>query len=423
MRGFVTTAVRIFQKNLSENISGSQKHYSRKYSSHSAQIQSLLDKVRERDGLKPVQPHIESLIGGASSTTDSAGNESLSSDSDNTNFAGAGSGGLDIADKTQLILQSAHPVRYIVEREVKKLEKSGPTQVSYHDWVMIFGRSLGVTRDMNRDDFLRFEQRLNTISNAAECGMFSSDVHQTVVNIPADLKSSKTLVQFNMGNKYAVLVGDYFAIRTIFFAEKAKSSAVIIAITNGVEEFTSAPFSSNLIDPNIWYPFIPSPKLTYRDWEDYNIKAPGYFTGGLYAVLTVCPNRLDQDTHFNRKMRSLVPNLNLFLKTLAELNDFEGPEHTMLSPFLFTSLPAILFQEKNPAVFDYFRAKHAQPNSQPSDPLTDDVELNVVRQEIKKSEAMERTKELLQGYARNSKEAMVNIGTDLFYVSVFSRAD
>jgi hypothetical protein len=64
-------------------------------------ISEILNRVKERDGLEAAPPNIQYLIGRASRA--GAG-------------TGKGSDTLDIADKTQLILQSSHPVRYIVER-------------------------------------------------------------------------------------------------------------------------------------------------------------------------------------------------------------------------------------------------------------------------------------------------------------------
>jgi len=64
-------------------------------------ISEVLSRVYEKDGVRTAPPNIQYLIGRAST-----GNKDSEPVSDN----------LDIADKTQLILQSSHPVRYIVER-------------------------------------------------------------------------------------------------------------------------------------------------------------------------------------------------------------------------------------------------------------------------------------------------------------------
>ena len=57
----------------------------------------ILSKVRHRDGLPQVSSHIEHLVGRVSSVE-----KDMPS--------------LDLSDKTELILQSSHPVRHVVER-------------------------------------------------------------------------------------------------------------------------------------------------------------------------------------------------------------------------------------------------------------------------------------------------------------------
>ena len=66
----------------------------------SVKIGRILDRVRVRDGLGSTYPHIQYLIGGSKEVGGVQGE----------------AGTLDIADKTQLILQSSHPVRYIIQR-------------------------------------------------------------------------------------------------------------------------------------------------------------------------------------------------------------------------------------------------------------------------------------------------------------------
>jgi len=80
-------------------------------------------------------------------------------------------------------------------------------KLNYHDWVTIFGRSLLPEQETRRDTF---ESQLEFIANAAESGMFSSDVHQTVMDIPPGSTHlpNHILHELNLGNKYAVLVGE-----------------------------------------------------------------------------------------------------------------------------------------------------------------------------------------------------------------------
>ena len=190
--------------------------------------------------------------------------------------------------------------------------------------------------------------------------MFSSDVHQTVVNTPTSITDPKLLTQLNLGNKYAVLVGDYFAIKAIYFAERAKSNKVLLSITQGVEDFASAPFFSNLVNSSIWIPSVPSRRASLQDWINYNIKASGYFTGGLGAVLKVTPQQLDLNSDLNQRMKRFVHNLVCFVKIVLELDDFHSESHMMVSPFLLISLPAVLYQLRNPNAFDFLRSPSRQ---------------------------------------------------------------
>jgi len=114
-------------------------------------------------------------------------------------------------------------------------------------------------------------------SSAAESGMLSSAVHETVVDVPDD--SNNIVSECNMGNKFAVLVGDYFAIRTIYMAEKVKNNRTMMHVNRGVEEFTCAHFKSGLIRVDSPYPFILSPTATLEDWISFNVNGSGYFTG------------------------------------------------------------------------------------------------------------------------------------------------
>lgn len=63
-------------------------------------IEEILSKVRHRDGLPKITSHVEHLVG---RVTESTGSE-------------RDMPGLDLGDKTQIILQSNHPVRYTLER-------------------------------------------------------------------------------------------------------------------------------------------------------------------------------------------------------------------------------------------------------------------------------------------------------------------
>ncbi|CAG7663817.1 unnamed protein product, partial [Allacma fusca] len=85
--------------------------------------------------------------------------------------------------------------------------------LKYQDWVALFGRSLqtplqnsflGSHPEVKRS----FHEKLCSIATASECGMFSSDVHQTVV----------------------------------------KSSPVLLDIVRGVEDFAYSSFVSSLMD-------------------------------------------------------------------------------------------------------------------------------------------------------------------------------
>lgn len=214
------------------------------------------------------------------------------------------------------------------------------------------GRGIRVTKNP------KYEEILDFISKASDSGMFSSDIHETVVNIPEEFKPGKMQLQFSLGNKYSVLVGDYFAIRCIYFVEKTKTSKVLMAITKGVEEFTTAHFASKLFDPETIYPFLPHPKSNVNDWIIYNRKVSGYFNGGLYAVLLVNYGKLPENEEFMRNLKLFASNLSVLLRGVAELDGIENAEDlSTVSPFALTTLPAILYQQKNPKGFEEFRQK------------------------------------------------------------------
>jgi hypothetical protein len=67
----------------------------------SRKIAEILLRVRHRDGLPTVCSHVEHLVGRVSTSA-------LTKEK--------GMPGLDLADKTQIILQSGHPVRHVLER-------------------------------------------------------------------------------------------------------------------------------------------------------------------------------------------------------------------------------------------------------------------------------------------------------------------
>lgn len=69
----------------------------------SDRISEILARVNERDGLLRQKSHVEHLVGRLSKETSDKSNDMA---------------GLDIADKTEIILQSCHPVRHILERFV-----------------------------------------------------------------------------------------------------------------------------------------------------------------------------------------------------------------------------------------------------------------------------------------------------------------
>ena len=72
-----------------------------------------LKQVKDRDGLTKSTPHIEYLIGSSRESGQAGG---ISSDNNNNGNSNRHGNTLGISDKTQLILQSAHPVSYIIER-------------------------------------------------------------------------------------------------------------------------------------------------------------------------------------------------------------------------------------------------------------------------------------------------------------------
>jgi len=70
-------------------------------------IQKILNKIDRQDGLPPSPLHIQGLIKEPKFSVPHNDHELLRT----INMAG-----LDIADKTQLILASRHPVKYIIQR-------------------------------------------------------------------------------------------------------------------------------------------------------------------------------------------------------------------------------------------------------------------------------------------------------------------
>ena len=249
--------------------------------------------------------------------------------------------------------------------------------LKYLDWVTLFGRSLlspSQSAKLSQSPALkdRYDSQLHNISRASECGMFSAAVHQTVLNLPPLPDPVDGLnVELNLGNKYAVLVGDFFAIKTIFFAEKVKNSQVFLKIIHGVEDFTYSSFSS-LINRGLSWPNVANEHATAEDWMSHAVGSSGYFTGGLNAVHTLNQN-LDQGTQIAGKdLANFVSGLAMFLKVKGELDDISrtGDDGTdsgvvIKNPFIFTSLPAVIYQQSNLKVFQELRkAKFDVPSNQ-----------------------------------------------------------
>lgn len=239
---------------------------------------------------------------------------------------------------------------------------------SYHTWIMLFGRSLvspyyqkAATNNEN------YDKQLDKVANASDSGMFSADIHHTIIDIPENHPSFLNCSsQFHNGNKYAVLVGDYFAIRCIYYAEKTKTNSVMVAITEGVEEFTTSSFGTNLFDKGVGCPIILSPSASVHDWILYNHKALGYFKGGLYAAYSLHKPRSQNqvNTKLDAQMAKFVANLSAFLKACVEIEELQHSECIVPSPFLLTSLPAIFCQMENPSLFSHLRDLNYELNAE-----------------------------------------------------------
>lgn len=230
--------------------------------------------------------------------------------------------------------------------------------MGYYDWLILFGR--GIRTSTNP----KYEENLNFISRGSDSGMFSSEIHQTVVDIPEDYNHSNILTQYSLGNKYAALVGDYFAIRCIYFLEKAKNSKAFIAITKGLEQFTTANFAVKFLDPKIIYPHLPHKNVTLDDWIRYNRKISGYFTGGLYAALVLNCDGLPKDDKIMKAMSRFSSNLAVLLKGVADIEMLENArEFSSVPTSVLTTLPAVLHQRKHPGVFDALRNKQINFNT------------------------------------------------------------
>jgi len=240
---------------------------------------------------------------------------------------------------------------------------------SYHTWIMLFGRSLVSSYYQKAAaNNGNYDKLLDNVANASDSGMFSADIHHTIIDIPENHPSFVNCSsQFHNGNKYAVLVGDYFAIRCIYYAERTKTNSVMVAITEGVEEFTTSSFGTNLFDTSVGCPIILSPHASVHDWILYNQKAFGYFKGGLYAAfsLNLKPNSQNQiDTKVDAHMAKFVANLSAFLKACVEIEELQHSECIVPSPFLLTSLPAIFCQMENPSLFSHLRALNYELNAE-----------------------------------------------------------
>lgn len=234
---------------------------------------------------------------------------------------------------------------------------------TYHTWIMIFGRSLFRQKIKNENE--EYDKLLDYVANASDAGMFSADIHHTIIDIPENHPTFYNCSSlFHMGNKYAVLVGDYFAIRCIYYAERTKTNSVMVAITEGVEEFTTSTFGTNLLDKSTRFPQMLSPNASVHDWILYSQKAFGYFKGGLYAAFSLVHNSHTKDQHLEAQMAKFVANFSAFLKACGEIESLEQTDLVVPSPFLLTSLPAVLCQMENPAIFSRLRTMSYELNSE-----------------------------------------------------------
>ncbi|ODN01218.1 hypothetical protein Ocin01_05458 [Orchesella cincta] len=384
-----------------------------------AGIADILQQVEALDGLPPIPSHIEHLVGRATKgksyqnhilSQQKAKASSLNKDHDgHLNYPKQkyDVGGIDIAEKTQLILQSPHPVRYVIEREVHKSQQGFHRRLpSYHTWIMLFGRSL--MSNQNRSESA-YDRLLNHVANASDSGMFSSDIHQTILDIPDEHPSiGNCSAQLHMGNKYAVLVGDYFAIRCLYNAEKTKTNSVMVAITEGVEEFTCS-FGASLLDKTVGYPQLLSPNASVLDWILHSQKAFGYFRGGLYAALSLQMKPNDR-LKVERQMASLVSNLSLFLKAAAEMEALQEANSFVPSPFLLTSLPAVLYQSEHPHMFADLRKRGYE---------LDNDYIRELQTIICRSSTSQRARNLITDFATETKQAFHHLAKDQYYTNVF----
>ncbi|CAL8138310.1 unnamed protein product [Orchesella dallaii] len=381
-------------------------------------VADILLQVQALDGLPENPSHIEHLVGRAtqgksyqSHVISQKAKESLlkRDHNDHLNYPKQKYevGGIDIATKTQLILQSPHPVRYVIEREVHKSQQGFHRRLpSYHTWIMLFGRSL--MSQQNRSESA-YDGLLNHVANASDSGMFSSDIHQTILDIPDEHPSIENCsAQLHMGNKYAVLVGDYFAIRCLYNAEKTKTNSVMVAITEGVEEFTCS-FSATLLDKTVGYPLVLSPNASVRDWVFHSQKAFGYFRGGLYAALAL-RYKSDERSKIERQMATLVTNLSLFLKASAEMEALQEAESFVPSPFLLTSLPAVLYQSEHPQMFATLRKRGYE---------MDNDYLRELQTIICRSSSSQKARNLISDFATETTQAFHHLAKDQYYANVF----
>lgn len=83
--------------------------FSKRFRSQASSLNDILSKIRARDKLLSPQPHIQHLILGPTHI-----NSDIKDSSDVNNE-------FDFKEKTQTLLLSSHPIRYVVERSAPNI--------------------------------------------------------------------------------------------------------------------------------------------------------------------------------------------------------------------------------------------------------------------------------------------------------------
>jgi len=319
--------------------------------------------------------------------------------------------GLQLGDKTELVMKSLHPVRHVLERE---FFNTNTQNVNYHDWLTLFGRAMRGTNNKTNSNS-KYEEVLSFISKGADSGMFSSTIHSSIVDMP-DLDevtstSSRILDQYFLGNKYATLVGDYFAIRCIHFIEQAKQSQVFMEITNGLGQFATATFTPQFLDLQTIYPLLPLKSARVENWTQYSHKSSGYFTGGLNAIMT---QNLNHHSNYGQEdsnsMKRFSSNLAVLLKGIEEIEMLQNVHQFSSVPSsILLTLPSVLHQQKHPNAFDLWRREK----------LNSQANFNQIAEEIRSSSAMDEAQSILEEMALKTNKSFEELATDEFYADVF----